>query len=331
MTKLKALITGITGQDGFYLSNLLISKGYEVFGFGSSQNSAKSSDLLIEIPDVTLMNADLTDYESIESLIKYVSPNEIYNLGGVSNIAASFANPMHTANTVGLGLLRVLEACRHISFNSSIKIFQASSSQVFAGTNTYVQNEQTEFNPIDPYGIAKVFAQNTAKMYRNLYGVFVSSAISYNHESPRRSTEYVSRKISKAIARIKLGIDSHIVLGNVNSRRDWGYAPDYVEAMWKMLQTDTPDDYILSTGISHSIIDWIEVALKILDLNDSIENYLQIDENNFRPTEPKVLVGDSSKAREKLGWESKTSFEKMVKIILENDLKIESKKRATHF
>jgi GDPmannose 4,6-dehydratase len=326
MTNLKALITGITGQDGYYLSNLLISKGYEVFGFGSSQNFAKASDLLKEIPDVTLMKADLTNYESIESLIKYISPCEIYNLGGVSNIATSFADPMRTANTVGLGLLRILEACRHSSFKSSIKIFQASSSQIFAGTNTNVQNEQTEFKPIDPYGTAKVFAQNTAAMYRDLYGIFVSSAISYNHESPRRSTEYVSRKISKAIARIKLGVDSFIVLGNVNSRRDWGYAPDYVEAMWKMLQIDTPDDYILSTGISHSIIDWIEMALRILDLTDPVEMYLQIDENNFRPTEPKVLVGDSSKAREKLEWEPKTTFEKMVRIILENDLEIESQK-----
>lgn len=325
MANNKALITGITGQDGYYLSNLLISKGYEVFGFGSSQNITRANELLKEIPNVTLVNADLTNYESIETAIKYIVPGEIYNLGGISNIATSFKYPFQTVDTAGLGLLRILEACRYASFASSIKIFQASSSQIFAGTNTNMQNEQTEFNPIDPYGTAKVFAQNTAKMYRSLYGIFVSSAISYNHESPRRSTEYVSRKISKAIARIKLGIDSHIVLGNINSRRDWGYAPDYVEAMWKMLQIDKPDDFILSTGVSHSIIDWVEVALRILDLTQPVKTYLQIDENNFRPTEPKVLVGDSSKARAKLGWRPKTSFEKMVMIMLKNDLEIESK------
>jgi GDPmannose 4,6-dehydratase len=320
----KAFITGITGQDGYYLSRFLISKGYSVFGFGSRANRNNAAVIYKDFPEIQGVDADLTDYESIFSAINYIKPDEIYNLGGISNISTSYSKPEITAETTGLGFLRILEACRSAGLSKKVWIYQSSSSEMFGEVSTMPQNEKTPFNPKNPYGVAKVFAHNTAINYRKVYGMNISTGISYNHESERRGEEYVTRKISQGAARIKLGVADKILLGNLSASRDWGYAPDYVEAMWKMLQIQSPDDYVLATGKSHTVQDFVDIVFEKLDMAGQSHKYVFQVEKNIRPVELSNLIGDSSKAKEKLGWVAKTQFEVMAEIMAKNDLILEA-------
>ena len=247
-------------------------------------------------------------------------------MGGISNISTSYLKPEITAETTGLGFLRILEACRNAGLTKKIWIYQASSSEMFGEVSSMPQTEKTPFNPKNPYGVAKVFAHNTANNYRKVYGMNISTGISYNHESERRGNEYVTRKISKGAARIKLGLSDKIFLGNLSASRDWGYAPDYVEAMWKMLQIQSPDDYVLATGKSHTVQDFINIIFEKLGMAGQSQKYVYQLEKNIRPVELSNLIGDSSKAHEKLGWMPKTNFETMAEIMAKNDLILEASK-----
>ena len=320
----KALITGITGQDGYFLSKLLISKGYLVFGFSSRANLNIKYPVFIDFPEIQRIDADLTDYESLYAAIKFVKPDEIFNLGGISNISTSLLKPELTAQTTGLGILRILEACRNAGLTKKVSIYQSSSSEMFGEVLSKPQNESSPFKPSNPYGIAKVFAHNTALNYRKIYKMNISTGISYNHESEKRGNEYVTRKVSQSAARIKLGIANKIILGNLNASRDWGYAPDYVEAMWKMLQMESPDDYILATGITHTVQEFVDIVFNKLGILERSSDLIVQNNDNFRPIEINNLVGDPSKARVKLGWKPTTKFETIAEIMAKNDLILEA-------
>ena len=323
MTK-KTLITGITGQDGSYLADLLLKKGYEVHGLirRASTFNTERIDHLYQDPHVNgvklfLHYGDLTDTGTIEKLIRNIKPDEVYNLGAQSHVRVSFDMPEYTANTVALGTLRILEAIKNSGL--PIKFYQASSSEMF-GSSSPPQNESTPFKPRSPYAIAKVFAYHSTQLYREAYKIFACNGILFNHESPRRGETFVTRKITRGVARIKSGLDKKIYLGNLEAKRDWGYAPEFVEAMWLMLQQKEPDDYVIATGETHSIKEFLEESFKHAGLGNW-EKYVEIDPRYFRPAEVETLSGDASKARKKLGWEAKTKFKDLVKIMIDSDLK----------
>jgi len=324
----KALITGITGQDGSYLAELLLKKGYEVHGVIRRASTFNTSRLehLYEDPHVSggrrldLHYGDLADANTIRKLIYEIMPDEIYNLGAQSHVRVSFDIPEYTGDIVGLGTLRILEAIKDFEKHTGrkVKFYQASSSEMFGGAPA-PQNEETKFYPRSPYGAAKVFAFNITRNYREAYGIFAVNGILFNHESPRRGETFVTRKITRGVSRIKAGLDKKIYLGNLDARRDWGYAPEYVEAMWLMLQHPTPEDFVIGTGESHSVREFVELAFRHAGIL-YWKPYVDIDPRYYRPTEVQHLVADTKKAREKLGWETKTDFETLVKIMVKHDL-----------
>jgi GDPmannose 4,6-dehydratase len=322
----RALVTGITGQDGQYLAEFLHGKDYEVFGLVHGQANPKAGLVAEEFPYVTMVEGDLTDLSSLIAAVEYSQPDEVYNLGAISFVALSFRQPEITANVTGLGVLRMLEAIRVVGgSDNTIKFYQASSSEMFGKVRETPQTEQTPFHPRSPYGVAKVFGHHITVNYREAYRIFAASGILLNHESPRRGLEFVTRKISNGVARIKLGLQHEIALGNLEAKRDWGYAGDYVRAMWLMLQQPEADDYVIATGETHAVREFAKLAFASAGIDDW-EKYVRVDERFFRPAEVDVLVGDASKAREQLGWEPTVTFEELVQMMVEHDLKMEAEK-----
>jgi GDPmannose 4,6-dehydratase len=321
----RAFITGITGQDGQHLAEFLHSKGYEVFGMLKGQNNPKALQIRDEFPYVELVPGDLADLTSLVSALEYVKPDEVYNLGAISFVAISFGQAELTSNITGLGVLRMLEAIRMVggTDNNPIRFYQASSSEMFGKVREVPQSELTPFHPRSPYGCAKVFGHDITVNYRESYGIYACSGILFNHEGPRRGLEFVTRKISNTAARIKLGVEKELVMGNLDAKRDWGYAGDYVRAMWMMLQQDQPDDYVVATGETHSIEEFLTLAFQEVGLDDW-RNYVRQDPRFFRPAEVDLLIGDPTKAREKLGWVPEVDFPSLVSMMVQNDLKIES-------
>lgn len=321
---LNALITGITGQDGHHLTEFLLSKNYTVSGIINGQNNFQFNKFKAKYPEVTLHQGDLTDFSSLLQIIDAAQPDEIYNLGAISFVGLSFKQPELTANVTGLGTLRMLEAIRKLNTVANTRFYQASSSEMFGKVREIPQNEMTPFHPRSPYGVAKTFAHYTCVNYREAYGMHISSGILFNHEGENRGHEFVTRKITSNIARIKLGKLDKFALGDLSPRRDWGYAGDYVKAMWLMTQQTEPGDYVIATGITRSVRDFVEAALRAADLEGDVERYVSYDKDLVRPAEVDLLVGDASKAKEILGWEAETSFENLVSIMVQNDLKLES-------
>ncbi len=321
----RALITGITGQDGRFLAELLISKGYQVFGLMKGQANPKAQLIRAEIPQVELLEGDLTDLTSLVRAVETAQPDEVYNLAAISFVAMSFQQPELTANITGLGVLRLLEAIRIVggSSDNPIRFYQASSSEMFGKVRETPQTELTPFYPRSPYGCAKVFGHDITVNYRESYGLYACSGILFNHESERRGLEFVTRKITNAAARIKLGLQSELALGNLEPRRDWGYAGDYVEAMWLMLQQDEPGDYVVATGETHQVSEFVEKSFAHAGIDDW-ERYVRIDERFFRPAEVDLLVGDATKAEEALGWQRKVSFDQLVQKMVDHDLATET-------
>ena len=327
----RALITGITGQDGQHLAELLNSKGYDVFGLVKGQNNPRIAGVLEQFPFVEPVSGDLADLSSLVKAIDVAQPDEVYNLGAVSYVAYSFTHAELTADISGLGVLRMLDAIRMVGGldDSSIRFYQASTSEMFGEVRETPQTEMTPFHPRSPYGCAKVFGHYITMNYRESYDMFACSGILFNHEGPRRGLEFVTRKITNAVARIKLGLQDEIVLGNLDSKRDWGYAGDYVRAMWLMLQHDTPEDFVIATGETHSIHEFLDLAFAEVGIDDW-QPYVRQDPKFLRPAEVDVLTGDASKAKEVLGWEPEVSFAQLVKMMVENDLEVEAAKAHLH-
>jgi GDPmannose 4,6-dehydratase len=323
----RALITGITGQDGRYLSELLTGKGYQVFGLIRGQQNPKSEMVRDENPKLELVEGDLTDLSSLISAVEQVQPDEVYNLGAISYVALSFRQAELTAEITALGVLRMLEAVRIVGGTQAnpIRFYQASSSEMFGKVREVPQTEATPFHPRSPYGVAKVFGHHITVNYRESYGIFACSGILFNHEGPRRGLEFVTRKITNSVARIKLGLQDSISLGNLDASRDWGYAPDYVDAMWRMLQQDEPDDYVVATGATHSIREFLDTAFQVAGY-DSWEPFVRHDPRFDRPAEVDLLIGDASKARSVLGWKPEIGFEELVTRMYEHDLALEQQK-----
>jgi GDPmannose 4,6-dehydratase len=317
----RALITGITGQDGLYLAELLVGKGYQVFGLIRGQNNPKRELVERTVPEVHLLTGDLTDLSSLIRAFAAAEPDEVYNLGAISFVAYSWENARLTSEVTGLGVLNILEATRlYAGANPSrVRFYQASSSEMFGKVQEVPQRETTLLWPRSPYGVAKVFGHYMTINYRESYGMHASSGMLFNHESPRRGPEFVTRKISQGVAQIALGLQSELTLGNLDAKRDWGFAGDYVEAMWLMLQQDTADDYVVATGETHSIGDFLDVAFARVGL-DNWSKYVVQDPRFFRPAEVDVLIGDPTKAREKLGWQPKVSFERLAEMMVDSDL-----------
>lgn len=322
----RALITGINGQDGLHLTELLLNKGYEVFGLVNGQRQANGERLALKFPEVKQIRGDLTDSTSINKALEFAQPHEIYNLAAISFVGLSFQQPEMTADITGLGVLRLLEGVRNQNLDQSCRIYQASSSEMFGKVREVPQTEETPFHPRSPYGVAKTFAHYSCVNYREAYDMFISCGILFNHEGENRGYEFVTRKISSTVAKIKLGVASELRLGTLTPKRDWGYAGDYVEAMHLMLQQETPDDFVISTGETHSVGEFAKLAFEYVGLTDGIERFVKIDDNLKRPAEVDLLIGDSRKAKEKLGWRPKVSFEQLVQLMVENDLKIETQK-----
>lgn len=318
----RALITGITGQDGLYLAELLIRKGYEVFGLVRGQNNPKRELLQRIIPEVHILTGDLTDVSSLIRVLGIAQPHEVYNLGAVSLVAYSWENAALTSDVTALGVLNMLEATRLYAGRdvSKVRFYQASSSEIFGKAQEVPQRETTLPWPRSPYGVAKVFGHYMTINYRESYGMHASSGILFNHESPRRGPEFVTRKISLAVARIKLGLQRELALGNLEAARDWGFAGDYVDAMWRMLQQPQPDDYVIATGQSHSVRDLLDFAFSAVGIDDW-ERYVKRDPKFLRPADVEMLVGDASKARTVLGWKPQMDFRSLVQMMVEHDLK----------
>ena len=321
----RALITGITGQDGSFLTELLLEKGYEVFGIirrSSSFNTARIDHLYRDPHEqdtrLRLFFGDLNDSSSLNTIIRQTQPDEIYNLGAQSHVRVSFDVPEYTAEVTALGTVRLLEGIREIGIQP--KFYQASSSELFGKVIETPQNEQTPFYPRSPYGCAKAYAYHITVNYREAYGLFACNGILFNHESERRGETFVSRKITRAATRIKLGIQNKLYLGNLDARRDWGYAADYVEAMWLMMQAEKPDDYVIATGVTHSVREFLDATFGYLDLDWN--QYVEIDPRYYRPAEVDLLQGDPGKARRELGWEPRVSFHEMVKLMVDHDLEL---------
>ncbi len=322
----RALITGITGQDGRYLAEFLHEKGYEVFGLVTGQNNPRGNAVREELSYVDLIEGDLQDMSSLIAAVEYSQPDEVYNLGAISFVALSFKQAELTANVTGLGVLRMLEAIRVVGGkNNPIRFYQASSSEMFGKVRETPQNEKTPFHPRSPYGAAKAFGHHLTVNYREAYGLYAVNGILFNHESPRRGLEFVTRKVTNAVARIKLGVQYELSLGNLDSRRDWGYAGDYVRAMWLMLQQPTPDDYVIATGETHSVREFVEAAFTAAGIDDW-QRYVTTDPRFLRPTEVELLRGDATKAREMLGWKPTISFPRLVSMMVESDLELERRK-----
>lgn len=320
----RAFITGITGQDGQHLAEFLHGKGYEVFGMMKGQNNPRALQIRDEFPYVELVPGDLADLTSLVSALEHVRPDEVYNLGAVSFVAISFNQAELTSNITGLGVLRMLEAIRIVggSQNNPIRFYQASSSEMFGKVREVPQTELTPFHPRSPYGCAKVFGHDITVNYRESYGIFACSGILFNHEGPRRGLEFVTRKITNTAARIKLGLETELVMGNLDAKRDWGYAGDYVRAMWMMLQQDQPDDYVVATGETHSIEEFLTLAFEEVGLGDW-RPYVRQDPRFFRPAEVDLLIGDPTKAQDKLGWRREVDFPGLVKMMVAHDLATE--------
>ena len=320
----RAFITGITGQDGQHLAEFLHGKGYQVFGMMKGQNNPRALQLRDEFPYVELVQGDLADLPSLVSTLEYVRPDEVYNLGAISFVAISFGQPELTSNITGLGVLRMLEAIRMVggTQNNPIRFYQASSSEMFGKVREVPQTELTPFHPRSPYGCAKVFGHDITVNYRESYGIYACSGILFNHEGPRRGLEFVTRKITNTAARIKLGLETELVMGNLDAKRDWGYAGDYVRAMWMMLQQDEPDDYVVATGETHSIEEFLTLAFEEVGLGDW-RPYVRQDPRFFRPAEVDLLIGDPTKAQDKLGWRREVDFPGLVKMMVAHDLATE--------
>jgi GDPmannose 4,6-dehydratase len=325
----RALITGITGQDGRHLSEFLSQKGYQVFGLVHGQANPKIELVQGENPALEVIEGDLRDLSSLIGVVEQVQPDEVYNLGAISFVQLSFKQAELTAEVTGLGVLRMLEAVRLVggTENNPIRFYQASSSEMFGKVHETPQTESTPFHPRSPYGVAKVFGHYTTMNFREAYGIHASSGILFNHEGPKRGIEFVTRKITNAVARIKLGLQDSVTLGNLDASRDWGYAGDYVEAMWMMLQQDSPDDYVIATGETHTIRELLERAFTLAGIDDW-ESYVVQDPRFYRPAEVDLLIGDASKAQGTLGWKPRVSFPELVRMMYENDLKAEEGKRT---
>jgi len=323
----RAFITGITGQDGQHLASFLHGKGYDVFGMVKGQNNPKFTALQEEFPFVEAVPGDLADLPSLVKALEATQPDEVYNLGAISFVALSFNQAELTANITGLGVLRMLEAIRMVggAKNNPIRFYQASSSEMFGKVRETPQTERTPFHPRSPYGCAKVFGHDIVVNYRESYDLYACSGILFNHEGPRRGLEFVTRKVTNSVARIKLGLQKEIVMGDLEPRRDWGYAGDYVRAMWLMLQQDAPDDYVIATGETHSIRDLLDRAFREIGIDDWTP-YVRQDPKFFRPAEVDLLIGDSSKAREKLGWKPEVDFASLITMMVQHDLAVEAAK-----
>lgn len=320
----KAFITGITGQDGSYLAEFLLDKGYKVYGLTrrtSTQNFARIKNI-IHNPDLELISGDLIDQHSLTFALKDIQPDEVYNLAAQSFVKASWEQPVLTGEFTAIGVTRVLEAVRLAC--PEAKFYQASSSEMFGKVQQVPQTENTSFYPRSPYGVAKVYGHWITVNYRESFGMFAVSGILFNHESPRRGLEFVTRKIANGVARVKLGKQKYLELGNLEAKRDWGYAKDYVEAMWLMLQQDVAEDFVIATGETHSVQEFLEISCEVAGIDD----WKSIHKHNHkydRPAEVDLLIGDPSKAKEKLGWEPKTSFKELVKLMVEAELEEEAK------
>lgn len=314
----KALITGITGQDGSYLAELLLSKGYVVAGL-IRRSSTTRLDRISHIQDrVQLVSGDLLDSRSLQRVLEEVEPDEVYNLAAQSFVPESWTQPILTGEVTALGVTRLLDAIHMV--NPKIKFYQASTSEMFGNAKEVPQKETTPFYPRSPYGVAKVYGHWITVNYRESYGLFACSGILFNHESPRRGLEFVTRKITYAVARIEIGLQSELLLGNLEARRDWGYAPDYVEAMWRMLQQDEPRDYVIATGETHSVREWVTEAFAAVGLD--WQRYVRVDEKLVRPADVELLVGDASLAESVLGWKAKVKFPELVRLMVEADRKV---------
>jgi GDPmannose 4,6-dehydratase len=320
----RALITGITGQDGSYLTELLLGKGYEVHGLirRSSTFNTSRIDHLYSDPHhadrpLFLHYGDLSDSSSLINTLNQVRPDEVYNLGAQSHVKVSFEMPEFTADTAGMGCLRILEAVRYADW--PIRFYQAGSSEMFGQAAEPTQSEQTRFQPRSPYAVSKVFAHWMTAHYREAYGLFACNGILFNHESPRRGPTFVTRKVTRGIAAILAGREEKLYLGNLDAKRDWGYAPEYVEAMWQMLQQEAPDDYVIATGETHSVREFVEEAFRLV--GHDWQDYVEIDRRYFRPTEVDLLQGDPSKARDSFGWRARTTFHQLVQIMVAADLR----------
>ena len=327
----RALITGITGQDGSFLAELLLEKGYEVYGLirRSSSFNTERIDHLYKDPHepdnrLHLFYGDLNDSSSLNTILRNTQPHEIYNLGAQSHVRVSFDVPEYTGEVTGLGTVRILEAIRETGIKP--KFYQASSSELFGLAREVPQTETTPFYPRSPYACAKAYAYHITVNYRESYGLFAANGILFNHESERRGETFVSRKITRAATRIKLGLQEKLYLGNLDARRDWGYARDYVKAMWLMLQVEQPGDYVIATGETHSVRDFLEEAFGYLDLD--WKQFVEVDPKYYRPTEVDVLIGDYSKAKKELGWEPTVKFPQLVRIMVDHDLKLAEKEQA---
>jgi GDPmannose 4,6-dehydratase len=322
----RALITGITGQDGLYLGEFLAAKGYEVFGMVRGQSNPKIPTVEKYIPSIQLLEGDLRDLSSLISVIETAQPDEIYNLGAISFVGLSFKQPELTGDITGMGVLRMLEAVRIHTQGSmnGVRFYQASSSEMFGAAPEVPQRESTQFHPRSPYGVGKVFGHYVTQNYRESYDAWACSGILFNHESPRRGYEFVTRKVTRAVARIALGLQKVLAVGNMDVSRDWGFAGDYVQAMWLMLQQSQPDDYVIATGASHSIRDLLQAAFHHVGIDDWTPFVVQ-DERFFRPADVAVLVGDSSKAHAKLGWHPTVGFQQLIEMMVDADLENEKR------
>ncbi|MFM8847261.1 MAG: GDP-mannose 4,6-dehydratase [Actinomycetota bacterium] len=321
----RAFITGVTGQDGQHLAEFLHGKGYQVFGMVKGQNNPKAELLRDEFPYVEIVPGDLADLPSLVKAMEHAQPDEVYNLAAISFVALSWNQAELTANLTGTGVLRMLEAVRMVggANDNKIRFYQASSSEMFGKVRETPQTEKTPFHPRSPYGCAKVFGHDITVNYRESYGLWACSGILFNHEGPRRGVEFVTRKVTNAAARIKLGLQDELVMGNLDAKRDWGYAGDYVKAMWLMLQQDEPDDYVIATGETHTIEELVQRAFAEVGIDDW-QKYVRQDPKFFRPAEVDLLIGDATKARTKLGWKPEVDFASLVKMMVANDLAIES-------
>lgn len=330
-----ALITGITGQDGSYLAELLLEKGYQVHGVvrRSSTFNTDRIDHIYKDPHESdaklfLHFGDLTDGQNLTNLVLDIQPDEIYNLGAQSHVRVSFDSPAYTAQVTGIGALNVLEAARQLNKGKPVRVYQASSSEMFGDVLETPQNENTPFRPQSPYACAKVYAFHQTVNYRNAYGLFATNGILFNHESPRRGETFVTRKITRAATRIKLGLQTRLYLGNLDAKRDWGYAKDYVEGMWRMLQHTEPDDFVLATGETKTIRDFLDFSFEYLDLD--WKEFVEVDPRYFRPTEVSLLKGDCSKAKEQLGWEATTGCKGLAELMVDHDLELARHEATRH-
>lgn len=326
-----ALITGITGQDGHHLSELLNKKGYKVYGIIRGQHNPKKLRIEQEQPYIKLIDADIVDQSSLIRALEIAKPDEVYNLAAISHVGYSFNNAVHTAEVTGIGVLNLLEAIR-LTASKKTRFYQASTSEMFGGLDYNRPgkgyDENSLFHPRSPYGVAKLYGHWITKNYRESYGMHASCGILFNHEGPYRGIEFVTRKISTAVARIHLGLQKNIVLGNLESKRDWGYAGDYVEGMWMMLQQDKPDDYILATGETHSIKEFLQLAFAEVGIKNW-KPYVKQSKDFFRPSEVDILLGNPAKAEKVLGWKRKVSFPELVSMMVQNDIALESAKSSS--